>query len=68
MGSLSVLVGWGGGSGWVVRSGKRKKLLARRHRSFGERRYVALAYMRRRSPVVAGIPTSIGTESPEVKS
>jgi hypothetical protein len=69
--------GWGGigrTSPWVVvrvgriGPGKRKKLPARRHRSFGERRYVALAYMRRRSPVVAGILRSIGTKARGVKS
>jgi len=40
-------------------SEKRKKLPARRHRSFGEHRYVVLAYTRRRRVAADDIPTSI---------
>jgi hypothetical protein len=46
---------------------KRKKLPARRHRSFGERRYVALAYTRRRRVVVADIPTTMTATARDVK-
>jgi len=52
--------------GWRTRFGKRKKLPARRHRSFGEHRYVVLAYMRRRRLTVEDIPSSIAPSGENV--
>jgi hypothetical protein len=58
---LRMVRGWGG-TGVdlsVTETGERKNLPARRRRRFGEHREVALAYIRRRRLVDAGMPPSL---------
>ena len=61
--------GWGG-IGWtflVTETGERKNLPARGRRRFGEHREVALAYIRRRRLLVAGMASSVPGSPANVK-